>query len=248
MSRFSIVDSRIGDLDKSLIEFLINGLPQVQAGRGVGSVVAGVALVASTGVLLTSAVKKSLSSDHHNTSSQKLTTNDALTFLKEVKETFRDEIIREMFYYLFFEDVMKIFKSQRFDRTDVIAVVEGLFKEVKDTFQDQRGNKYVMFLEVMKDFKDQRTDTTGVIARVKELFKGHTKLILGFNTFLPKGYEMTLDHEEVEPFEDTSNLVNMIENHLQNDKQVRKSFFNILNVKKNRKKLTEVYVEVNLIV
>ena len=58
-----------------------------------------------------------------------------------------------------------------------------------------------------------RTDTTGVIARVKELFKGHTNLILGFNTFLPKGYEITL--EEVEPkktveFEEAISFVNKI--------------------------------------
>lgn len=42
-----------------------------------------------------------------------------------------------------------------------------------------------------------RTDTAGVIARVKELFKGHNGLILGFNTFLPKGYEITIDEDEV---------------------------------------------------
>lgn len=44
-----------------------------------------------------------------------------------------------------------------------------------------------------------RTDTVGVIARVKELFKGHNNLIFGFNTFLPKGYEITLDEEEAPP-------------------------------------------------
>lgn len=31
-----------------------------------------------------------------------------------------------------------------------------------------------------------RIDTAGVILKVKELFKGHSELILGFNTFLPK--------------------------------------------------------------
>lgn len=41
-----------------------------------------------------------------------------------------------------------------------------------------------------------RIDTTGVIARVKELFKGHHALILGFNTFLPKGYEITIQEDE----------------------------------------------------
>ncbi|AES59652.2 putative transcription regulator Others family [Medicago truncatula] len=40
--------------------------------------------------------------------------------------------------------------------------------------------------------KTVRVDTDGVIERVKELFRGHRDLILGFNTFLPKGHEITL--------------------------------------------------------
>ena len=60
-----------------------------------------------------------------------------------------------------------------------------------------------------------RIDTEGVIARVKELFKGHNNLIYGFNTFLPKGYEITLDDEEPPPkkaveFEEAINFVNKI--------------------------------------
>ncbi|XP_024185747.1 paired amphipathic helix protein Sin3-like 2 isoform X3 [Rosa chinensis] len=164
-----------------------NGPPQLQVpggGRAVGEVIATVG-VATVGV----------------GASQKLTTNDALTYLKEVK----------------------------------------------DMFQDQR-EKYDMFLEVMKDFKAQRTDTTGVIARVKELFKGHTKLILGFNTFLPKGYEITL--EEVEPkktveFEEAISFVNKIKKRFQNDEQVYKSFLDILNMyRKEHKDINEVYQEV----
>lgn len=60
-----------------------------------------------------------------------------------------------------------------------------------------------------------RTDTAGVIARVKELFKGHNNLIFGFNTFLPKGYEITLDEDEAPPkktveFEEAISFVNKI--------------------------------------
>lgn len=62
-----------------------------------------------------------------------------------------------------------------------------------------------------------RIDTTGVIERVKDLFRGHRDLILGFNTFLPKGYEITLPIEDdplpakkpVE-FEEAINFVNKI--------------------------------------
>lgn len=66
-------------------------------------------------------------------------------------------------------------------------------------------------------FVDCRIDTAGVIARVKELFKGHRDLILGFNTFLPKGYEITLPLEDEQPpvkkpveFEEAINFVNKI--------------------------------------
>ncbi|MED6209113.1 hypothetical protein PIB30_051552 [Stylosanthes scabra] len=137
------------------------------------------------------------------TTSQKLTTNDALTYLKEVK----------------------------------------------DMFQDQR-EKYDLFLEVMKDFKAQRTDTAGVIARVKELFKGHNNLIFGFNTFLPKGYEITLDEEEAPPkktveFEEAISFVNKIKKRFLNDEHVYKSFLDILNMyRKEHKDIGEVYSEV----
>ncbi|KAG2245100.1 hypothetical protein Bca52824_093084 [Brassica carinata] len=84
--------------------------------------------------------------------------------------------------------------SQKLTTHDALSYL----KDVKEMFQDQR-DKYDMFLGVMKDFKAQRTDTSGVIDRVKELFKGHNNLIFGFNTFLPKGCEITLDEVEESP-------------------------------------------------
>ncbi|XP_031274590.1 LOW QUALITY PROTEIN: paired amphipathic helix protein Sin3-like 2 [Pistacia vera] len=122
-------------------------------------------------------------------------------------------------------------------------------KEVKDMFQDQR-EKYDLFLEVMKDFKAQRTDTAGVIARVKDLFKGHNNLIFGFNTFLPKGYEITLDEDDAPPkktveFEEAISFVNKIKKRFQNDEHVYKSFLEILNMyRKEHKDIHEVYSEV----
>jgi paired amphipathic helix protein Sin3a len=52
---------------------------------------------------------------------------------------------------------------------------------------------YNMFLDIMKEFKAHQIDTPGVIVRVKSLFKGHHDLILGFNSFLPPGFEITED-------------------------------------------------------
>ncbi|KAJ6845405.1 paired amphipathic helix protein Sin3-like 4 [Iris pallida] len=118
-------------------------------------------------------------------------------------------------------------------------------KAVKDTFQDKR-EKYDEFLEVMKDFKSQRVDTTGVILRVKELFKGHNNLILGFNTFLPKGYEIKLpDDKKPVEFEEAISFVNKIKNRFHADEHVYKSFLDILNMyRKENKSIQEVYQEV----
>ncbi|MCE2055418.1 hypothetical protein HAX54_042548 [Datura stramonium] len=126
-------------------------------------------------------------------------------------------------------------------------------KEVKDMFQSQK-EKYDMFLDVMKDFKAQRIDTAGVIARVKDLFQGHPRLILGFNTFLPKGYEITLNDEDEAPpkktveFEEAISFVNKIKKRFQNDDHVYKSFLDILNMyRKEHKEINEVYQEVAIL-
>ncbi|PON46541.1 Histone deacetylase interacting protein [Parasponia andersonii] len=137
--------------------------------------------------------------------------------------------------------------AQKLTTNDALAYL----KAVKDIFQDKR-EKYEDFLEVMKDFKAQRVDTAGVIERVKDLFKGHRDLILGFNTFLPKGYEITLPLDDEQPlqkkpveFEEAINFVNKIKTRFQGDEHVYKSFLDILNMyRKENKSITEVYQEV----
>jgi len=57
----------------------------------------------------------------------------------------------------------------------------------------QAAFKHNELLKVLKDIKDQRIYTRGAAARVKELLKGHTNLILGFNTFLPKEHQIKLE-------------------------------------------------------
>ncbi|KAL1355191.1 paired amphipathic helix protein Sin3-like 4 isoform X4 [Arachis hypogaea] len=136
---------------------------------------------------------------------------------------------------------------QKLTTNDALAYL----KAVKDIFQDKR-DKYDDFLEVMKDFKAQRVDTAGVIARVKQLFKGHRDLLLGFNTFLPRGYEITLPLEDEQPapkkpveFEEAINFVNKIKTRFQGDDRVYKSFLDILNMyRKESKSITDVYQEV----
>ena len=49
----------------------------------------------------------------------------------------------------------------------------------------------------MKNFKAHEIDTPGVIMRVSDLFRGYNNLILGFNTFLPDGFKISIrDLEE----------------------------------------------------
>ncbi|XP_073130056.1 paired amphipathic helix protein Sin3-like 4 isoform X2 [Henckelia pumila] len=79
----------------------------------------------------------------------------------------------------------------RLAKYDAVAYL----KQVKDTFQDSK-EKYSHLLEILKDFQAQRVDTAGVVLRVKDLFDGHRHLILGFSTFLPEGYEITLPVED----------------------------------------------------
>lgn len=117
-------------------------------------------------------------------------------------------------------------------------------KAVKDIFQD-KTEKYDDFLEVMKDFKSQRIDTNGVISRVKQLFRGHQNLILGFNAFLPRGYEIKPDEKKPVEFETAIGFINKIKGRFHTDDRVYKSFLHILNMyRKENKSITDVYEEV----
>ncbi|KAF5839292.1 hypothetical protein DUNSADRAFT_1165 [Dunaliella salina] len=132
-------------------------------------------------------------------------------------------------------------------------------REVKVRFAD-RKEVYDTFLEIMKEFKAQRIDTSGVIIRVKQLFKGHRELILGFNTFLPRGYEIELarvsddEEEEEEPnkqpveFDQAISYVNKIKTRFSNDERVYKAFLEILNMyRKGQKTISQVYDEVAIL-
>mmetsp|Transcript_13663 Transcript_13663/g.19538 ORF Transcript_13663/g.19538 Transcript_13663/m.19538 type:complete len:1843 (+) Transcript_13663:250-5778(+) len=61
--------------------------------------------------------------------------------------------------------------------------------QVKQEFGKQ-PRIYNEFLEIMKNFKAHEIDTPGVIRRVSQLFRGYDNLILGFNTFLPDGFQI----------------------------------------------------------
>ncbi|XP_076924654.1 paired amphipathic helix protein Sin3-like 4 [Bidens hawaiensis] len=137
--------------------------------------------------------------------------------------------------------------SQKLTTNDVITYLQ----KVKDAFQDKKEN-YDEFLKVMNDFKAQRLDTTGVVTRVKELFDGNRELILGFNPFLPKGFEITLPRENAQhnvkkplDLEEAIVFVNKIKMRFQGQDHVYKYFLDTLNkFKKENKPIKEVHQEV----
>jgi paired amphipathic helix protein Sin3a len=85
-------------------------------------------------------------------------------------------------------------QQQQFQRLKVEDALSYL-DQVKLQFSGQ-PQVYNDFLDIMKEFKSQSIDTPGVIKRVSTLFRGHSDLIVGFNTFLPPGYKIAVDANE----------------------------------------------------
>ncbi|KAM4677170.1 paired amphipathic helix protein Sin3a isoform 2-T3 [Discoglossus pictus] len=86
-------------------------------------------------------------------------------------------------------------QGQQFQRLKVEDALSYL-DQVKLQFGSQ-PQVYNDFLDIMKEFKSQSIDTPGVISRVSQLFKGHPDLIMGFNTFLPPGYKIEVQTNDL---------------------------------------------------
>uniref|UniRef100_A0A8C2H0I8 SIN3 transcription regulator family member Aa n=1 Tax=Cyprinus carpio TaxID=7962 RepID=A0A8C2H0I8_CYPCA len=85
--------------------------------------------------------------------------------------------------------------QQQFQRLKVEDALSYL-DQVKLQF-GSHPQVYNDFLDIMKEFKSQSIDTPGVISRVSQLFKGHPDLIMGFNTFLPPGYKIEVQTNDL---------------------------------------------------
>ncbi|XP_020875683.1 paired amphipathic helix protein Sin3-like 4 [Arabidopsis lyrata subsp. lyrata] len=124
-------------------------------------------------------------------------------------------------------------------------------KIVKNKLQNKR-DIYVRFLQVMTAYTAHRIDPNGVKSVVKELFKEDQELISGFNTFLPKGFEITLNCEQTPPtnfidveYSEALDFVRKVKKKFQDDDRIYKSFVNILDMyRKKNMSLDEVCHEV----
>ncbi|KAM9409739.1 paired amphipathic helix protein Sin3a-like isoform 2-T3 [Pholidichthys leucotaenia] len=85
--------------------------------------------------------------------------------------------------------------QQQFQRLKVEDALSYL-DQVKLQFGNQ-PQVYNDFLDIMKEFKSQSIDTPGVINRVSQLFRGHPDLIMGFNTFLPPGFKIEVQTNDL---------------------------------------------------
>ena len=142
--------------------------------------------------------------------------------------------------------------------------IEYLTK-VKERFKD-KPSVYNKFLDIMKKFRMNKIDTHGVVELVKTLFKGHKDLLLGFNTFVPNGYEIKVDQPKTKKektaelrkknqkkkqpieFNQAINYVNKIKKRFADDERVYKAFLEILNMyRKGKKGIYRVYEEVSVL-
>ncbi|KAH1053694.1 hypothetical protein AAZX31_08G283300 [Glycine max] len=122
---------------------------------------------------------------------------------------------------------------------------------VKDAFKDDR-EKYDKFLELVKNFTAERFNLVRGIEEVKELLKGYRDLILGFNVFLPKGYEIKLPLEDEQPpekkldvFVKAKKLLHKIKARFHGQDNVYKTFLAILKMHKDgTKSPTAAYGEI----
>ncbi|KAL3006123.1 hypothetical protein AAZX31_08G259300 [Glycine max] len=73
------------------------------------------------------------------------------------------------------------------------------------------GEKFDKFMDVMKDYKFHRIDVGIVVEKMEEILKDHGDLILGFNKFLPKGYEILLLDEGEDGFGNASKYLKKIQ-------------------------------------
>lgn len=100
-----------------------------------------------------------------------------------------------------FLDIMKEFKSQRYVWF-YCQLPQHLKEIISYCFQLSQiyHTKPVKHHKLLNDcglYYFSSIDTPGVINRVSQLFKGHPDLIMGFNTFLPPGYKIEVQTNDL---------------------------------------------------
>ncbi|KHN75090.1 Paired amphipathic helix protein Sin3a [Toxocara canis] len=113
---------------------------------------------------------------------RRLRVEDALSYLDQVKMQFSQapEV------YSDFLDIMKDFKSQTRILLAMLILDRGAVPAESLLVRGLPGQ-----------IASAKIDTPGVIRRVSRLFRGRPNLIVGFNTFLPPGFEVRLEGTKI---------------------------------------------------
>ncbi|KAH1188538.1 Paired amphipathic helix protein Sin3-like 1 [Glycine max] len=149
------------------------------------------------------------------------------------------DLVRDFTKHFFQYQIMSV-SGQKITIMDALQYI----KEVQCAFHDSR-EKFDKFMDVMKDYKFHRIDVGIVVEKMEEILKDHGDLILGFNKFLPKGYEILLLDEGEDGFGNASKYLKKIQDRFENKDHVYKSFLNILlKYKNNGVTLYDTYHEV----
>ncbi|EFJ52117.1 hypothetical protein VOLCADRAFT_56211 [Volvox carteri f. nagariensis] len=167
----------------------------------------------------------------------KLTTNDALSYLREVKNRFADQ--KDV--YDTFLEIMKEFKAAKIDTTGVIHKVKQLFKGHRELILG-----FNTFLPRVRS--SHATSLAASLLTVGPIFRDTR---LSFNASRTMRRRRTrlaeICHGSKQPveFDQAINYVNKIKTRFANDERVYKAFLEILNMyRKGQKTINQVYDEV----
>ncbi|XP_057839244.2 paired amphipathic helix protein Sin3-like 3 [Cryptomeria japonica] len=99
---------------------------------------------------------------------------------------------------------------------------------VKEHFKDDTG-EFAQFIQILNDFRSKTCDAIGIITRLKQLVKSH-ELLLSFNKFLPKGFEILCPSKDClrnKPrfqLKETLRYIRKIKTRFQDEEYIRKGF------------------------
>ncbi|KAG7954704.1 hypothetical protein I3843_11G033100 [Carya illinoinensis] len=97
---------------------------------------------------------------------------------------------------------------------------------VKEAFKDNPAIYHRFFL-LIKHWRLKRIDFFALRSAVEDLFEGQPELLVGFNTFLPTGFEITLAVSKIK--EKARNLLYRIKMRFANENQHFVSFAHSVN-------------------
>ncbi|KAF5476892.1 hypothetical protein F2P56_003582 [Juglans regia] len=122
---------------------------------------------------------------------------DAIEFLRLVKDTFKDRQPAETYDDHFLEalqlDSCRSSEKSCTDDHDKVLQLKDAYEFlnlVKEAFKDNPAIYHRFFL-LIKHWRLKRIDFFALRSAVEDLFEGQPELLVGFNTFLPTGFEIS---------------------------------------------------------